>query len=135
MVEEKKLRTKHSSGIKIAVGFFLICAGFIITGNGAFLAMSIICTAGISLVAYIPLSIIVGHLFFMVWDRIFNKQSIIEEKEFKTFQTNNNQKALVSYITQARAQGISDKQIVDNLRSQGGWLDDDISIAFKSISK
>ena len=106
----------------IIVLFFLIMSP---SGGLAFLAASIICTAGISLVVYVPTAYVLGHLFFKLWDRY-----VKQEYGIKFVDVDNNQKALHDYINKAREAGMIDSSIKDTLRSQGGWSDDEIDDAY-----
>jgi len=125
---------KHPKRFLMGAAVIVFC--FIITGNFAILFLTIICTGGISLLAYIPLAYAIGtvldKLIFkgkLKKSEIDQTEKIIEKNNTTTHLTNN-QVALVNYIREARASGMGDGQIAGVLKDNG-WLDEDIKNSFK----
>src|SRR3989344_6636765 len=109
---------------KIVVGFVSTFFLISIFGGGVqtayqLYAFSIICTAGISLLLWVPLWFGVGSL--VVASVTAMRQSIkgkTPEAEQKSKLTND-QKALTDYIHQSRSKGVNDDNIFSLLKSNG----------------
>jgi len=85
----------------------------------------VICTAGLGLFVVIPVLTGIGATF----------RRLVEIKESDGLvKITNSQQAIINYIYQARQCNLSDQEIWDNLKLQGGWKDEDIKQAFKSIT-
>jgi hypothetical protein len=138
MKEETKLTKKRSRGKEANVGMTIIIVIAVISNQLPALMASLVCTMGISLVVYVPVSIIIGKLYFHLLDKFLDEEpadKVIGDNKEVIPITNNVQKAIVDYIEQARLSGMNDGQIGDSLKSQGGWSDDEIIEAFKSVLK
>jgi len=124
-------------------GGFTSSGGF--DGAGAvsgflfFAAISIICTAGISLVIWLPLLWLLGETVLKIIGLFFRKkpkqlsESITGQSVGKSLSTpsSNNELAIIGYIVSSRNTGtMTDVAIKLNLKS-GGWNDKDIEEAFK----
>ena len=113
--------------------------GFVasITLAGSLFALSIICTAGVSLIIWLPLGYLVGAITFAV-TRFFLKITGIQTgskkaadeqpAEQKQPALNRDQMALVNYIQKARKKGLTDTQIAQNLLNNG-WTNASITAA------
>ena len=130
-------RTSTNAGwgaAKIPLGFvtIVIVVGFIslVTGNGgtglAFLALSIICTAGISLVIYIPVSYALGSLVERYVFRVVYVSPKKGKKELKN--ASPAIKTISNYIDQVIGSGNPELTAIDGLR-KAGWKDDQINAA------
>ena len=111
------------------------------------MALSIICTLGISLIIWIPLWYILGYLTFAVLRFILSffgvdlaesmginkkKNSSHPKEEEELPALNRDQQALLSYIQKAQAKGLNSIQISSNLQNNG-WSSDSITWAFDFI--
>lgn len=108
------------------------------------LVFSIICTAGISLILWIPLWYGVGYGVLLALRFILplfgmDISGIFERKKAKPTSggsqpaqptLSRDQQALLNYIKKARAKGLSDEQISQNL-TINGWKANSISAAFQ----
>lgn len=125
---------------KTLIGFaaiFLLLLVF--TGSSAILlvAASIICTAGVGLVVWIPLSYGVGSLIVAIFQSINsrNRPSTNIKSSAGTAIVNltNDQKALTDYIHQSRSKGVNDNNIFSLLKSNG-WAENAIHEAFGLVA-
>ena len=111
----------------------------------SFLMISIVCTAGISLVAYIPLSLAIGEFVFMIfkWDKKEDKKlKTIEKAIIKDKQVNkgflyridrrNEILTLVEYIGKAQSNYMSYEKIINNLKT-AGWKVEDIQKSMEIV--
>ena len=121
--------------------------GFWFYGVGGVLFLyffSIVCTAGAALIVWIPLWYVVGYgvlltlrfilpLFGMDISGIFDRnkaKSASDISQPAQATLSRDQQALLNYIKKARAKGLSDEQISQNLTSNG-WKADSITTAFQ----
>jgi len=116
-----------SGSFEILNGFFLV------------VGVSIVCTAGITLVIWIPLFLGIGRITRKMLIKIFG----IKKTEVNTVVNNKlveniiikipskNELAIIEYITNSRSTGISDTLIHENLKRVGGWSEIEIAEAFK----
>jgi len=117
---------------RIGIGAIIIFI-FAALGGGdglSFLALTIICTAGISLLIYIPLSWLLGTIVITAY-RILFKKYINKFDEGEEAKIDNNNKAIIDYILQARGVGFSDDKIKQTLILEGGWSKEEVEKAFK----
>lgn len=98
------------------VGFLILLAAFYICGGLQFFIMSIVCTAGVSLVVWIPCAFVIGVLIF-VWLGIEEKTPLSKE-----------QRALRDYVSRAKNSGLSSEEIKKALKDKG-WSEDEITAA------
>ncbi len=126
--------------IKTLIGFatiFLLLLLF--TGSSAILLVlaSIICTAGVGLVVWIPLSYVVGSIVVGIAQGVQNLSSNSKNMEnlasAQVVKVTNNQKAIIDYIKLARRRGFQDNNIFANLRTNG-WAEDAINEAFRLVA-
>ena len=105
----------------------------------AFAAISIICTAGIALVVWIPLLLLLGAAVNGIFYLLFNlkSQQLHEDKtdqstaKGKLNPSSNNELAIIKYIVDCRNTGtIDDTTARANLKCVG-WNEVDIDNAFK----
>ncbi|MBT4850120.1 hypothetical protein HON36_04700 [Candidatus Parcubacteria bacterium] len=136
--------------LKILTGFVVIVILASIFGRGqglAFLAMSIICTAGISLVAYVPLSLLLGEIVFKIfkWDQkeekklkkieeIIKKTQGDDKKDSPKTGNQNEILTLVEYIGKSETKGMSKERIMSDLKGTG-WREEDIKQAMEIAAK
>jgi len=133
--------------LKTLTGAIVILIVALIFDAWSFLLISIICTAGISLVLYIPLSLAIGELVFIIfkWDKKEEKTlktiegAIKKDKEVNKgflykIDRRNEILNLVTYIGKARDANISTVKIIDNLR-EAGWKDADIEKSIEIVNK
>jgi hypothetical protein len=127
----------------IAISFIVLAIVTLdISTAFAILAFSIICTAGISLIIWIPVWYILGYLAFAVLRFILSffgvdlaeslglhkkKNKPAPQAEQPTL--SRDQQALLNYIKKAQAKGLSNAQISSNLQNNG-WSRDSITWAF-----
>lgn len=107
----------------------------------ALVALSIICTAGISLILWLPLWYGVGYVTILLvrfglhlvgldfLGNLFNKKPAADAPAGPPTLTAE-QTALVNYIKKARHKGLTDEQISGNLKTNG-WSSNAISDAFQ----
>jgi|GEM_PF-2307140 len=114
------------------------------------LFFSIVCTAGLSLIIWIPLGYGVGWLVFkisygLVWGilKITGLDRKLKIKPAKRVQQpktktqsvvslTREERALLNYIKKAKAKGLNDARIVQNL-TNNGWPTDSIAAAFQMV--
>ena len=121
--------------LKILVGFIIIGIVAALFNGIPLILMSIICTAGISLVIWIPLAYLVGTIAFGIGSLFTSEEktsvSKVETKQVASALTNE-QKAIVDYIKKAKAYKYSDDEIAVALKNKG-WSDSDVKNAFNSL--
>ncbi len=140
--------------IRLVVGFivlYIICAIIMMDPGAAMtlILLSIICTLGISLAIWIPLSYLVG--WGVLWSIQFvlrlvkatesgpqaespkSKIQTLSKQLDQTLQAEssltNDQRALANYITKARGKGLTNEEISSKLRNNG-WSVDAIKWGF-----
>ncbi|MEI8123578.1 MAG: hypothetical protein WCG60_00200 [bacterium] len=127
--------------LTIIVSIFCLFFGNISMLSDFFLVvyLSIICTAGVTLVIWIPLFLGIGRITRKMLIKIFG----IKKTEVNTVVNNKlveniiikipskNELAIIEYITNSRSTGISDTLIHENLKRVGGWSEIEIAEAFK----
>ena len=114
--------------MEVFVGLIVIVAIFGFSGNIDFFIVSIVCTAGVSVVIWAPLALLTGKGIFKLlellgWD-VFPAVTSVDRPKISNEET-----SLVNYIEKARKHGFSDERIASFLRDQG-WSADDITKAF-----
>jgi len=124
-----------SKFIRLIFGFciiFLILSGGLgsVQRAGGLLFVSIVCTAGIGLLLWFPLSYMVGTLAFKILKIDQNKKVSIE----LTKKITNNTQAIVNFIIHAQQSGYSGSEI-ERVLKENGWSDSDIKDAFLSIKR
>ncbi|MDO9399346.1 MAG: hypothetical protein Q7T79_01495 [bacterium] len=125
---------KTSRSVKVSrtlIGAVIIFLFYLITNNLIFLVASIICTAGISLVVYLPLAYILGSVAEKLMQGLFKegtKQDVVGEVK------NNDQKALENFILKSNACGVLQEEIIKQL-IQSGWQKQEIINALNDIEK
>jgi len=121
-------------GLPIAFIFLIIFAGGIQNAGQIFL-LSVVCTAGISLLIWVPLWWFIGWMLIKIYESVTGRSilretssgSIVVPSNYQTSLTHD-QIALKNYIEQSTRQGFSETQIVSRLRAQG-WGDEEIQQA------
>lgn len=89
-----------------------------VTSALAIIFMSILCTAGLGFILWIPFSIVVGAIVEAIWENISRMT------KGKSGSTEN--AALINFIQKARTNGLSENQIAQKLLD-AGWPKDAIS--------
>ena len=123
-----------SKSVKTLIGFFAIVVVLsLVTAGGAspLIAASIICTAGVSLVIWIPLSYGVGSLIVSIYESVSKSKKTGGDGPKSSM--NNEQKALTGYIHQSRSKGVSDDNIFSLLKNNG-WAENAIHEAFGLVA-
>ena len=118
-------------GIGFMVTFLLLCINGIDNAI-IILGESIICTAGISLVMWVPLWWLVGWIILAIYNAIA-KPSQGEGDRPVAAKKDANQQALVNYMKLAKSKGFSDTQISTRLRVEG-WGNEEITEAQQLLS-
>ena len=135
--------------IAIPIGMVIsyVVMGIVMWDFGAaftILAASIICTLGISLILWIPLWYVVGYgvlltlrftlpLFGMDISGIFDRnkaKSASDISQPAQATLSRDQQALLNYIKKARAKGLRDEEISQNL-ARNGWQVNSVRAAFQ----
>lgn len=128
-----------SAFTKTLIGFvaiFLVLTLF--TGSSAILLVlaSIICTAGIGLVVWIPLSYGVGSLIVAIYQSITSNNrpsgNIEGSAGSPIVNLTNDQKAIIDYIKLARGRGFKDDDTFTNLKVNG-WSEQIIRECFARV--
>ncbi|MDD4803849.1 MAG: hypothetical protein PHN69_01625 [Candidatus Pacebacteria bacterium] len=100
-----------------------------------FVYFSVVCTAGISLILWIPTFSLLGAIVTGTTGLFFNKKFnlLLDNTSDKTIiKESNNELALIGYIVNSRNTGITnDMTIRLNLKKSGGWSDTEIDKAFE----
>lgn len=121
---------------KTLVGFFVIFIFLSIFAGLStavmLIGLSIICTFGISLVLWIPLSFAVGSITVSVYNAV-NQSKKTDLGQSTRSTISNDQKAITDYIKQSKSKGISDDNIFSLLRSNG-WAENAIHEAFGHVA-
>ena len=94
-------------------GIFLVLVWVLCGGGGVYFLIIIL--------ALIPILIIKK-----IWTKN-NKKYFLEK--------NKNQEILIKYISQAKQEGLSKGQIIQNLIDEGGWDWNEVNLAYESINK
>ena len=128
----------------VALSFIILTIfTFDISAAFAILALSIICTAGISLIIWIPVWYILGYLAFAALRFVLSLFGVDLAASMGLNKKKNNphpkkeqpaltrdQQALLSYIKKAQAKGLSNAEISSSLQ-KNGWSSDSITWVFK----
>jgi len=145
--------------INITVGallIYVVLAIFLGSFGDAFsfIAFSVICTLGVSLILWIPACYVVGYLPVLLFRLLMTASSKSDTgtrpaaSKKKTLQAlsdrlkadsatgglepTHDQQALLDYVDKASLKGLSREQITSNLR-QNGWNMDSINWAFNFV--
>lgn len=146
---------------ELTVGVFVVYIALAVLAGGfanaaMILGFSVICTAGIALVLWIPLCIGVGKVGLMVAQAIARgvgasnadrplsntlpatrqpstRQVGITNKLTQTVEANN-RSAIETYIRRARRMDYNDDQIFNSLRNQG-WTEAEIHQAYQTVAE
>jgi len=113
--------------LRFLYGAIIIILGFVIFGGSdglSNLALSIICTGGVTLVVYIPVALALGYLVDLFISRVIFHDSPSVKKESTSVSSNN--QALNDYIASARNYQMGNDQIRENLK-RSGWSDNEIN--------
>lgn len=119
---------------KTLIGFATIVVVLSLFTAGAAIPMillSIICTAGVSLVLWIPLSYGVGSLVVSIYESVSKSKKTNGEGPKSSL--TNDQKALTDYIHQSRSKGVNDDNIFSMLKNNG-WAENAIHEAFGLVA-
>lgn len=119
---------------KTLIGFATIVVVLSLFTAGAAIPMillSIICTAGVSLVLWIPLSYGVGSLVVSLYQSM-SKSKKTDGAGPKSSLTNE-QKAITDYIKQSKSKGVEDNNIFSLLKANG-WAENAIHEAFGLVA-
>lgn len=118
---------------KIFLGLLVLVAISGINRNfGGFFLISIICTAGVSLLIWFPLAFVIGSIILKLIQLFTEKK---ENAPKVKGQISKNQQALANYIHREREDGFNDEQILSLLKGQG-WTEGEIKEALNiAISK
>jgi len=127
---------------KVLMGLLVISLGASLTGTFQSLIslalMSIICTAGLGLVVWIPLLHLIGSKALTVVGAIAAMFSDTGRKEEGAPEQKGSmlreQMAIERYIERANVYGLSREQILSALKS-GGWSDAEIQAAYGGQSR
>lgn len=130
------LKDKSCKRVRVVLGIIPFIIILFVPLIGSLILVSILCTAGIALIFYIPLIYFLGR--FM--QQILMKNKFLEcEKNYLHKISNENidklsqsQKVIIKYILQMRSV-ISQDEIKANLQ-QAGWQVDEINNAFAIIN-
>ncbi|MEA5468186.1 hypothetical protein [Spirulina sp. 06S082] len=122
--------------------FEKVCFGFIVTflllcvtgvDNAiSIIGLSIICTAGVSLVMWVPLWWLVGWIVVAIYQAIAKPSQGDRDRPVNPIK-DANQQALVNYMKLAKSKGFSDTQISTRLRVEG-WGNEEITEAQQLLS-
>ena len=93
-----------------------------------FVFLSIVCTAGISLVGWIPLWFTVGFIIVSVIG------SSMKSAPEQSRPSDPNQPLLVEYIGKALAKGRWSREQIDEHLRKNGWTNDEIQQAHNAVS-
>lgn len=120
--------------IAISIGDFI--------GTWVLLFASVICTLGLSLIIWVPLSWLIGFVILYLINSIRRKSflpqtnnisaSDLEESNPASI-VSNDVLAIAQYILKCRKRGASDSQITNRLKWTG-WTDRDIGLAFSYLN-
>lgn len=122
--------------LKVTVGFIVTFLFLCLNGIGnaiSILVFSILCTAGVSLVIWIPLWWLMGWITLAI-ARAIAKSQPDSSNNVATSTPNPDRQALLNYIKLARSKGFSDSQISTRLRVEG-WNDAEIASAQQLASE
>jgi hypothetical protein len=100
------------------------------------LSMSVVCTAGISLVIWIPLWWFVGWVIIKIFESLTGRtvggeatgDAVYSTPTGQSVPVSSDQKSLIDYIEKASRNGLSETQITSRLKAQG-WKDEEIQQA------
>ena len=121
------------------------------------MALSIICTAGISLIIWVPIWYGLGYLVVMLANMILKAAGVdvaamfgkkpntatnalqttpdsLDQNAIDTSNLTKDQVALINYIRKAQQKGLSNDTITQNL-GKNGWNTDSISQAFRLVEQ
>lgn len=112
-----------------------------------FFFLTVICTAGVTLVVWVPLILlaisIIIYINKIILSFIFKENwpqwSLVRLKKIRNEINKNSENRQISigvvetYIINARSEGKTDDVIKHLLKFNGGWNDDDISSAFDNV--
>ena len=115
--------------LRIFVGLiaYLICSAPF--GGLVFLMGTVVCTAGITLLLWLPAFWLIGFIILSLYD-IFASGNTVASQEEKVNAPDKNQMVFIQYIQKERTAGVNDQQIALALKD-AGWTDSDIQAAFK----
>jgi hypothetical protein len=99
-------------------------------GGPMFLLASIVCTAGISLVIWLPLWWFVGTvILYFVGMGKFNSSQADVVKDLERAK-----KSLVNYIAREEFRGVKSRAEINDLLRQNGWSDAEIQQAYRAVN-
>ena len=146
---EAKSKKKDSNiqTYRVLVGFvtlYLIMAiGMAdFTSAGLLMFASIICTAGLGLIIWFPLSWLTGFVVIYLFNSIRRKSFLPPKQDSLSGSidgmvtapiVSNDVLAIAQYIAKSRQRGASDSQITNRLKWTG-WTDRDIGLAFSYLN-
>jgi len=121
-------------------GVFTSLDGFgAVSGLLGFAAISIICTAGITLVIWLPALWLLGTVVMKIFGLFFGRKS--QQLPTNTSSqpigngsltpSSNNELAIIGYIVSSRNSGVANDTVIRSNLKSGGWSDVDIDNAFK----
>lgn len=111
----------------LIIGLALFTGGF---GNALLLLyVSIVCTGGVGLALWIPLTIGLGVATIGIYTALLGRR-ILRNKEPEEHTLTHDQQALRDYITRMKSQSVTTDEIKTMLRSNG-WNDTVIDEAMK----
>lgn len=134
-------RNYLSALIYIPIGVVISYIGLaIITGSPGdtffMMALSIICTLGISLIIWLPVWYALGYVVVMLFRLVVKSPAETEAKTAAEAaqpadrpSLTNDQQAILDYIDKATAKGLNRAQIAQNLE-KNGWTSQSINWAF-----
>ena len=99
-------------------------------------AGSIICTAGVSLVLWIPLWLAIGSIVMQIMNHFLTNKTAKPGDDGGGNQTptlTNEQKALTDYIKQSKSKGVDENNIFSLLKANG-WAENAIHEAFGIVA-
>jgi hypothetical protein len=106
------------------------------------LALSIICTLGISLILWLPVWYVMGYVIMLIPRRLLEARGIDIRDRLAPKKggpageeqpgLSRDQQALIDYIKKAQTKGLSNDQISQNL-GKNGWTTASITAAFQLV--
>ena len=117
--------------IKIFIGAAVLAIIVMKNHAGAFFIMSVMCTLGAGLFAWGFVAYLIGAVIFEIIAMILEKfgVTIIRDEKMPVLPSlNKEQRAIVYYIREEKAGGISEQEIAAALKEKG-WSDNEITAA------
>ena len=124
------MNSMANNALALGIGIIITFLGLSIFlgdigGAISLIVLSVVCTAGISLIIWIPLCWAIGWIILQILKLagVFSPATNPVNTRIESHTM-----ALINYIKQAKNHGLSDTQIATRLRTQG-WTNEDIETA------